>query len=181
MAGKIADLFDDFAEDFLSESIPRTIIIVGSSKIDDSLATIISKMLTQKLAKPKDNDELLEGDRPLATFSARIKMAYRLGLIDLSLYELLDKVRKIRNIGAHQLAFNISSSPLKEHAFDLKKLTKDRKSYKLTRERYFQDDTSNSIEELKCALLSICVLLEAVNRKVRRVRTRTVLHKITAN
>jgi hypothetical protein len=181
MAKKIADLFDDFTEDFLRESTSRTIIIVGSSKIDDSLAIIISKLLFPKLAKQSDQDELLEGDSPLATFSSRIKIVYRLGLIDVSFYKVLEKIRKIRNIGAHQLSFNIMLSPLREHVYSLINLVNHRKSFKLTKERYFQNHLDTTIDELKCALLSVCVVLQAVTAKISRPQVRQLLHRITEN
>ena len=76
------DLFDAFADDLLAERMPRPLIIVGTSKVDLLLFGILDAYLLPKRAKPKHKDELLEGDRPLATFSARIKMCYRLGLID---------------------------------------------------------------------------------------------------
>ncbi len=80
------DLFDAFAEDLLSERSPRLLVIVGASKVDNLLLGILAAYLLPKRAKAKDQDELLEGDRPLATLSARIKICYRLGLIDESLY-----------------------------------------------------------------------------------------------
>jgi len=181
MARKRTDLFDDFTEDFLRESSSRTIIIIGASKIDDSLANIISKRLFQKLAKQNDQDELLEGDSPLATFNSRIKMAYRLGLIENTLYKVLDKVRKIRNIGAHRLVFNINASPIREHISDLNKLLCRRKSFRLTKERYFQNNIETSYDELKCALLSVCVLLEAITEKVTKQRINQSLYRISKN
>lgn len=181
MLKNFEDLFDDFAEEFLNEVTSRIIIIVGSSKIDESLANIITKGLLPKLSKQNDQDELLEGDNPLATFSSRIKIAYRFGIIDFSFYTVLEKIRKIRNIGAHQLEFNISASPLKDHVADLIKLVSQRKSFKLTKERYFDDNLNTSIDELKCAILSVCVLLQAINAKVREPKIRQSFYRITKN
>ncbi|MCB9502960.1 MAG: hypothetical protein H6696_13600 [Deferribacteres bacterium] len=181
MIKSLEDLFDDFAEDFLGESSSRIVIIVGASKIDDSLRDIIKKGLLPKLANAKDNDELLEGDNPLSTFSSKIKMVYRLGYIDIAFYRVLDKIRKIRNIGAHQLAFDISSSPLKEHVMNLLSLVEDRKSYKLTKERFFPEFFKTDLMKLKCALLTVCVILQIVTQKIEEVKIQTSIHKITSD
>lgn len=109
------DLFDAFADDLLAERMPRPLIIVGTSKVDLLLLGILDAYLLPKRAKPKHKDELLEGDRPLATFSARIKMSYRLGLIDEKLYSSLETLRNLRNPSAHSIAFDIALSPTREH------------------------------------------------------------------
>jgi len=181
MKRNIEEIFDDFTEDFLKEETSRIIIIIGSSKIDDYLVNIIKKGLFPKAAKNNEPDELLEYDNPLSTFSSKIKITYRLGLIDVSFYNVLEKIRKIRNIGAHQLSFDINSSPLKEHVNDLIKLVENRKSYILTKKRFFQDETNSTIKKLKCALLSVCVLLQVVNEKIKKSKIRSSLHRITAN
>jgi len=181
MGKNIEELFDDFTEELLSENSSRIIIIVGSSKIDDSLASIIKKGLIPKLAKNNEPDELLEYDNPLSTFSSKIKISYRLGIIDITFYNVLEKIRKIRNIGAHQLSFDITSSPLKEHVNDLIKLVEHRKSFILTKERYFQNDLDTTIKKLKCALLSVCVLLQVVSTKIGRPKIHRALNRISAD
>jgi DNA-binding MltR family transcriptional regulator len=87
-------LFDDFAEDLLEERSVRPLIIVGASKVDHLLREILSSHLLPKIAKKDEPDELLEGDRPLSTFSSRIKLCYRLGLIDKTMYTALEKLRE---------------------------------------------------------------------------------------
>ena len=168
MDDAISNRFDYFTDDFLRESIPRTVVIVAASKIDDLLACILSTYFLPKASKVNDNDELLEGDKPLATFSARIKMIYRLGIVDKSFYLILEKIRSIRNLSAHELNFDIAISPLKELLFNLMQEIKNRNSYKLTKERYFGNHELNGIDELKSTLLAICILLEAINVKVER-------------
>jgi hypothetical protein len=96
-----SDLFDAFAEDLLAERASCPLVIIGASKVDNLLLEILSLHLLPKRAKKRDQDELLEGDRPLATFSARIKMCYRLGLIGESLYLSIETLRALRNASAH--------------------------------------------------------------------------------
>ncbi|MGF6928580.1 DNA-binding MltR family transcriptional regulator [Chitinophaga sp. W2I13] len=78
--------FDSFVEDFLGERKERSIVIVGSSKIDDLLGMILKKFLIDSI-NPKEED-MIHGDNPLSTFSAIIKLCYRLGLIDRDLFSI---------------------------------------------------------------------------------------------
>lgn len=165
-----SDLFDTFAEDLLGERAARPLVIVGASKVDNLLFEILNLHLLPKRAKAKEQDELLEGDRPLATFSARIKMCYRLGLIDETLYLALEQLRDLRNPSAHSIAFDIAKSPTREHLAELRKSVANRHSFRLTKERYFDHAPLNKIEELQCLLLTLCVLLEAIRKKTSTTR-----------
>lgn len=160
-----SDLFDAFAEDLLEERSVRPLIIVGASKVDQLLFEILNSYLLPKIAKAHDPDELLEGDRPLSTFSARIKLCYRLGLIDKTLYTAIEKLRALRNPSAHSIGFDPAKSPIREHIADLRKHVADRASFGLTKSRYFDNATLNTFEELQCLLLTLCVLLEAIREK----------------
>jgi hypothetical protein len=170
MQSTTSEMFDTFAEDLLAERASRPLVIVGASKVDNLLFEILSSYLLPKRAKLREQDELLEGDRPLATFSARIKMCYRLGLIDESLYLSLENLRVLRNPSAHSIAFDIVKSPMREYLAELRKSITRRKSFCLTKERYFDHDPLNKIKELQCILLTLCVLLEAIREKISTTR-----------
>lgn len=176
----ISDQFDTFAEDLLEERVPRPLIIIGASRVDDLLFQILAKYLLPKKAKPKDQDELLEGDRALATFSARIKLTYRLGLIDETLYVALEQLRNLRNLSAHSVAFDIIKSPARDHLTELRKSINHRQSFCLTRERYFDNTNLTIIEELQCLLLTLCVLLEAIQIKISKIQGNKHLLRIAS-
>jgi hypothetical protein len=159
--------FDEFADDLLAERNVRPLVIVGASKVDHLLQAILEGYLLPKIAKQKDPDELLEGDRPLSTFSARIKLCYRLGLIDATLYAALEKLRAVRNPCAHHISFDPTKSPIREHLANLRAQVSPRSSFRLTRERYFEDGDLASIEDLQCVLLTLCVLLEAIRESMQ--------------
>ena len=156
------NLFDSFVEDLIGEKNARPIIIVGASRIDDLLFRIMNEFLLPKTSKKSQQDELLEGDNPIGTFSSRIKIVYRLGLIDLELFKILERVRAIRNKSAHSIEFNIKKSPIREHVTELKKMVLKRKSYDRTLERYFKEVDINDTKQLQCIMITICVLLEAI-------------------
>jgi hypothetical protein len=160
------ELFDVFADDLLAEHNARPLVIVGASRVDHLLSEILRVFLLPKIAKANNQDELLDGDTPLATFNARIKMCRRLGLIDQTLYLALERLRTLRNLSAHSISFNHAKSPVREHLTELRKHIAHRGSYRLTKERYFESAPLKEFEELQCLLLTLCVLLEAIREKV---------------
>jgi len=161
------NLFDSFVEDLLSERNTRPIVIVGASKIEDLLYRILCKFLLPKNVKKSQQDELLEGDNPIGTFSSKIKTLYRLGIIDKELFRILERIRAIRNKSAHSVEFHLKKSPIREHITELKKMTLNRKSYKITLERYFNNVSLTEVTELQCIILTVCVLLEAIHETIK--------------
>jgi hypothetical protein len=166
---KTRELFDAFAEDLLAERTARPLVIIGASKVDYLLLEMLRVSLLPKIAGAKDQDELLEGDAPLGTFSARIKMCRRLGLIDETLYLALERLRALRNLSAHSISFDDAKSPVREHLAELRGQIAGRRSHKLTKERYFDSAPLPALEELQCLLLTLCVLLEAIREKVEPI------------
>lgn len=152
--------FDEFAEIIQVERGVRPLFIVGSSRIDRLLFEILSSYLLPKAAKNNDDDELLEGEK--CPFSVRIKMCFRLGLIDQTLYKDLERLRKIRNKCAHVVEFSHTESPAKDLLSDLRRNVAARDSYALVKRRYFGGSQLNAVEEYQCILITLCALLQAV-------------------
>ena len=177
----IFESFDAFADDLLAERSARSLIIVGASKVDDLLLEVLRTFLLPAKKTGRSNDELLEGDRPLATLSSRIKMCRRLGLIDETLYRALEQLRSLRNLCAHEISFDHAAAPARDHLAELGRLVGSRSSYNLTRKRYF--DSSNllqSIEQCQCLLLTVCILLEMIRSKIDRTSGHKIALKISA-
>ncbi|MGB8261388.1 MAG: DUF4145 domain-containing protein [Terracidiphilus sp.] len=164
--------FDEFADDLLAERGIRPLAILGAAKVDDLLLEILRRYLLPKAARPKEPDELLEGgdSSPLSTFSSRIKMCRRLGLIDQGLAQVLDQIRRIRNDGAHSLSFGKPSSPVRDRFSEIKKAVTGRTFYLLTQKRYFGDAALSDVEEWQCLFLAVCVLLESIRKSLRPTR-----------
>lgn len=91
--------FMSFIDEFIGES-DRAAVILGVAKIDLLLYQIFQKYL---VSIPSGKDDFLDSDGPLGTFSAKINLAYRLGLIDNSTTRALHLIRKIRNDFAHEV------------------------------------------------------------------------------
>jgi hypothetical protein len=159
---KASELFDAFADDLRAERSVRPLLIVGASKVDDLLLELLRVFLLPKSTKGNDQDELLDGDNPLGTFSSRIKICRRLGVIDETLNLALQRLRILRNLSAHSISFDETRAPVREHFAELKKHITSRRSYRLTKETYLDSTPLQAIEEWQCLVLTICVLLEAI-------------------
>lgn len=92
--------FIAFMDEFVAET-DRAAVVLGAAKVDSMLRNLLDRFL---LPHPGSEDDLLEGDAPLATFSARIRLCQRLGLIDTQFAKLLHVFRKLRNDFAHDVA-----------------------------------------------------------------------------
>jgi mannitol operon repressor len=92
-----------FLQEFQNES-SRAAVILGASFLDAQLRQILANFMID----PENAVDELLGDediheRPLSTFSARIKAAYCLGLISKNERDDLNLIRRIRNRFAHRL------------------------------------------------------------------------------
>lgn len=91
------------------EENDRAIVIIGAVNIDNLLRCLIESSLLPKRCK---QDELFDGDSPLSTFSSKINLCYRVGLIDKGLASILHILRKIRNDFAHKIeGCDLNKSP----------------------------------------------------------------------
>lgn len=78
----------------------RSAVVLGAERVNVSLENNLKKFLRPC---PDDDDPLFSASRPLGTFSGKIELAYRLGLIDLKFKQALNMVRKLRNDFAHAI------------------------------------------------------------------------------
>ena len=96
------DRFDQLFSELKHES-DRGCILVGTSAVDDALKIALKRRLsTDEHIRNKAVEPMFESMGPLSTFSARIKLAYAVGLIPRWIFEDLEKIRKIRNRAAHE-------------------------------------------------------------------------------
>lgn len=128
--------FIEFIGEFKNET-DRSAVIVGTAKLDLLMYQLLSSFLLPSTSK---NDELLDGDSPLGTFSARITISHRLGLIDDALCRTLNIVRRIRNSFAHELrGATLDSGAHRDRIRELAAPLKDNGVFKSFMEHFFQD------------------------------------------
>jgi hypothetical protein len=114
--GKISPEYRSFVLEFMAET-DRAAVVLGASKLDHQLYMILKKVL---LPCPARRDDLFDGESGLGTFSAKIDMAYRLGLIDAGFARHLHLIRKIRNDFAHDVSgCSLDSGPHKDRVLEL--------------------------------------------------------------
>ncbi len=91
--------FSEFLREFQKET-DRGAALVGAALIDSR----IERLLISHFADERIAQELLNGgNAPLSSFSARLKLAFGLGLISELEYKECDTIRKIRNEFAHHV------------------------------------------------------------------------------
>lgn len=92
--------FEKFVDEFKNES-DRAAVILGAAKLDTLLYQLLDRYF---VPSPSGSDDLLDGDSPLSSFSAKINICYRLGLLSAEFTRALHIVRRIRNAFAHELS-----------------------------------------------------------------------------
>lgn len=83
-------------------SSDRSCVIVAATYLDDFLGYLFRHFLSSP-SKEKEDSELFSGYGPLSTFSSKIILSYRLGLISDYEFKTLQVIRRIRNAFAHEL------------------------------------------------------------------------------
>lgn len=92
----------NFLKQEFKGSSDRAAAIIGGAFLEDYLEI----MLQYYFIEDKKHDSMIfEGNGPLSTFSAKISLCYRIGLISKGEYATLETVRAIRNRFAHELSF----------------------------------------------------------------------------
>jgi DNA-binding MltR family transcriptional regulator len=92
---------EHFVNEFSRES-DRASVILAVAMLDQSLESLLRGYL---VVTNSSEDKLIDGAyAPLASFSARIDIAYRIGLISARLCRDLHIIRRIRNEFAHNVS-----------------------------------------------------------------------------
>lgn len=103
-----AELFKKYAI-ILSEESDKGAVLVASSVIEEALKELIQSRL---LVSKSKNDLLFDGEgAPLSTFSSRIELAWRIGVINDVHRDTLTIFRRLRNEFAHDVQTNSISDP----------------------------------------------------------------------
>lgn len=132
------EAFDEFVHQFKEET-DRAAVILGTSKLDFLLSQLINHFLVSNYNK---SDDLFDGDGPLSTFSAKINLAFRLGLIDAQFARALHVVRRIRNDFAHGVYdAKLNTGSHRDRIRELAALLSSSPLFTEVKELYFSDKT----------------------------------------
>jgi hypothetical protein len=150
--------FYEFVNEFKGES-DRAAVIIGAAKLDYMLYQILAKYL---IPNAGNSDDLLDGDSPLSTFSSRINICYRLGILDAGFARALHLIRRIRNSFAHEISGGkLDSGPHRDRIKELAAPYAQAKAYSDTKKAIMHNKAGAAADFF--TVLSILVLrLEAV-------------------
>ncbi len=110
--------------DELNKESPRGKVLISTGYLEQMLKEILSSFLL----KDKVVDDLFEGgNAPLGTFSARLKLAFTLGLISEVEFRDIDLIRRIRNDFAHDMKASFENESVKNRCRQLKHKVPDDK------------------------------------------------------
>jgi DNA-binding MltR family transcriptional regulator len=90
------DGYNKLVKEFQQES-DRSVIIVAVSYIENYLEYCLKK----RFVKHTVVNSLFDGYAPLSTLSAKIDIGFSIGLLNEEIHSELHKLRKIRNLSAH--------------------------------------------------------------------------------
>ena len=93
MSERILDEFKEFYVEYSKES-DKAAVIMGIEKLDNLLFQILNKIL---IPNPSQKDDLFVTDMPLSTFSSKINLCYRLGIVDNLTTKSLNLMKKIKS------------------------------------------------------------------------------------
>ena len=155
--------FEDFITEFKNES-DRAIVILIATKIDYLLLCILQKYL---LPSTSNDDEFFENQGgPGSSFSNKIMLAYRLGLIDKDMTRALHIIRKLRNDFAHEITgCSLDKGSHRDRVHSLATPYRKFPFYKMFREAYFENIPHYRAEYMTVAgllIIRLSYLLEHI-------------------
>ena len=155
-----------FCDDIRGES-DRAAVIIGAAKLDQMLHELIQQVL---LPSSTGRDDLLDSDRGVGTFSARINLSHRLGLIDSEFAWAMHIIRRIRNTFAHQPATStLDSGTERDRVRELVNVMKKFPLYNDVALPKFDDGTGTPSGEFRAALSVFYIRLESAAESFQRL------------
>lgn len=139
----------------------RAAVVLGAARLDVALERLLKKLMHHH---PGGSDNLFEPDRPLGSFSAKIALAYRLGVIDRNFEHALQMIRKIRNAFAHSTTVSsLSDPPYNSQVNELvRDVRKDGDSFDNMAQNLRQGGFPSKLVDFCAAVLVLLMALEMV-------------------
>ncbi len=157
--------FNQWHAEFSKES-DRAAVILGAAKLDLGLRDLLARKL---LPNPSGQDELLDTDKPISSFSARINLAYRLGLIDKQFANWLHLIRRIRNDFAHEaVGADLGSGSHRDRVKELVSPFRKKKQFEELASKY-PSKLPQASKYFRAVLSVLIVRLEGATQSTRTV------------
>ncbi|WP_217070660.1 hypothetical protein [Burkholderia gladioli] len=171
-----ADAYISLIRSLLTES-ERASVILAAAQLDTELEVVLKHVL---VPFPGGADPLFDADRALGSFSAKILMAHRLGIITLDFENSLQLVRKIRNDFAHQIETeSLASSRQHDRVETLYQKFNSSDRFMEIASNIFQWEDINATQEQR-KLVACCsamiAMLRNSGRTLKRINLDQALH-----
>src|SRR5690349_7348581 len=102
--------YNQFQESYSKES-DRSVAILAATYLEHCL----EEYLRLRLVDDPSVRDLFTGFAPIATFSAKIDISFAVGLLPLHIREDLRRIKKIRNLFAHELdSLTFDAEPIRD-------------------------------------------------------------------
>lgn len=152
----------------------RAAVVVGAARLDLALERLLKSVMHHH---PGGTDNLFDPDRPLGTFSSKIALAYRLGLISREVELSCQLVRRIRNDFAHSVgAASLSESAHSNRLRELSEHTRKDVSYQGFYKGVSAMKGNRELTSFCCALFVLMTAIEtcAMTSKPSLVRAASI-------
>jgi hypothetical protein len=161
-----------FFREYVHES-DRACVILCAAKMDYLLVQILTRFLLPSTSK---DDELLDSEKALGSFSSHILACYRLGLIDADLMRALNLLRRLRNSFAHETSSgSLDAAPhrdrIREMLAPLNFDNESEKSKKLFQNIKRSKPATEARVSFETMMAVLSVRLERTYHETRRVAT----------
>jgi hypothetical protein len=145
----------------------RAAVVIGASRIETALERLLKGLLFQSAG---GSDNLFDEYRPCSTFSAKIVLAHRLGIIDSDFEHALQMFRKIRNDFAHSMqAEHLSNSRHKSRVQEIMRLVHSSDSWKAMDSALRSRTQSEDIANFCICAAVMLMILDVVALTTKRI------------
>lgn len=164
MAKKLRASFDSLQDQIrllvqeLDKESDRGVALIAAACLDHALEALFRGFFVLESNVPEGlkHDDVLGSDRPLGTFSARMKLACLCGLIGPESYQELDTIRKIRNLFSHGInPLSFEDSQVRDLCQNLRLVFKGDTADDSSRQRLIA-----GMKNLLCNLSTHCYCME---------------------
>jgi DNA-binding MltR family transcriptional regulator len=140
----------------LAQESDRSAVIIGAARLDITLERLLKRSMHNHTG---GNDNLFDQDRPLSSFSAKIALAYRLGLLDRTIEHAMQMVRKIRNDFAHSFDnAKLTDGPIRNRVDEFVRQVNHYPRWQRLKTIYGERASSATLADF-CAAISIVIML----------------------
>lgn len=148
----------DYLKVLAAES-ERAAVVMGAARVEVALEHMLKAVMRPASGT---NDELFDPDQPIGTLSAKIRLAFRLGIIDDDFSRRLHVLRRMRNDFAHSTQpETLDRAPHKDRLHELAKGAEPKAMWKLIEKHLRPTNISANLGTFVIMTTIIVALLEA--------------------